>query len=255
MTKLDAQLQALEASVTRLKGLVEPLTDEDLARQSYDDEWSIADVLSHLGSGAVIMRRGIEDALVGDHAPDDFNPSVWATWNAKSDRSKADDALVADRALIDRLGSLSDEERSAFRVTLGPFDLDLSGFVGLRLNEHALHTWDVEVTLDPAATVAADAVDLVVDNLEFVARFRAKPTGSTRTFVVATTDPARSFSFTLSPDAVSFEPAAAASAHDTTMPAESFARLLYGRLDADHTPPIDDPSGVVDELRRAFPGS
>ena len=45
----------LRASSERLHGLVAPLSDDDLTGQSYDDDWTIADVLSHIGSGAVIM--------------------------------------------------------------------------------------------------------------------------------------------------------------------------------------------------------
>jgi hypothetical protein len=32
-------------------------------------------------------------------------------------------------------------------------DLDIAGLAGLRLGEHALHTWDIAVALDPAATL------------------------------------------------------------------------------------------------------
>ena len=39
-------------------------------------------------------------------------------------------------------------------------------------------------------------------------------------------------------------------------PAEAFLRLVYGRLDPDHTPAVDlDAADVtLDELRRTFPG-
>ena len=48
-----------------------------------------------------------------------------------------------------------------------------------RLNEHAFHTWDIAVALDPAAVLPADAADLVIDNLDLVTRFTARPTGDT----------------------------------------------------------------------------
>ena len=34
---------------------------------------------------------------------------------------------------------------------MGPMSVDFDGFVGLRLNEHALHTWDVDAAVDPNA--------------------------------------------------------------------------------------------------------
>ena len=40
------------------------------------------DVLSHLGSGAVIWSRRIDDSLADTTTPDGFNQAVWAEWNA-----------------------------------------------------------------------------------------------------------------------------------------------------------------------------
>jgi hypothetical protein len=40
------------------------------------------------------------------------------------------------------------------------------------------------------------------------------------------------------------------------MPAEALLRLVYGRLDPDHTPPVEisgDP-GLLDRARAALPG-
>ncbi len=39
-----------------------------------------------------------------------------------------------------------------------------------------------------------------------------------------------------------------------TLPAEAFVRLVYGRLDAAHTPPVDTDGVSLDDLRAAFPG-
>jgi hypothetical protein len=38
------------------------------------------------------------------------------------------------------------------------------------------------------------------------------------------------------------------------LPAEAFLRLVYGRLDREHTPPADDNAVDLDQLRAAFPG-
>jgi hypothetical protein len=88
-------LGALRSSVDRLAALVRPLDDVAIAGRAYPSQWTIADVLSHLGSGAVIAQRRLDDALTGSPTPDDFNPSVWDEWNAKSPRTKVDDGLGA----------------------------------------------------------------------------------------------------------------------------------------------------------------
>src|SRR4051794_8750979 len=160
---LDDVFSELRASSDRLRTLVEPLDDAALERSAYPSEWSIADVLSHIGSGAVIMQRRVQDALAGNDLPDDFAPQVWDTWNAKSAREKADDALVADRALVDALAALTDAQLDGLEFKLGPLTMTPCEFFALRLNEHSLHTWDIEVVLHPDARVPTRAAELVVD--------------------------------------------------------------------------------------------
>ena len=75
------------------------------------------------------------------------------------------------------------------------------------MNEHALHTWDVEVVLDPNATVPVDAAIVVIDNLDLIVRFGGRPTGEEHDVNVHTTNPARDFTLTLGADAVSLSPA------------------------------------------------
>jgi hypothetical protein len=95
--------------------------------------------------------------------------------------------------------------------------------------------------------------ELVIDNLELVARFTGKPTGDTAAITVATAGPQRTFTVDLTPEAASFAPGAASAAPDLHLPAEAFARLVYGRLDAAHTPAGIEPS-VLGILRRVYPG-
>ena len=248
-------LRALRSSVDRLAALVQPLDDGAIAGQAYPTEWTIADVLSHLGSGAVIMQRSVDDALAGTAKPDDFNQGVWDDWNAKSPRAKVDDAVAADTALMARLDAVGPDDRKRFQSSIGPFELDWDAFVGLRLNEHLLHEWDIAVTLDPTAPVAPDGAAVVVDNLELIGRFAAKPSGEPRTITIVTTDPERSFTVTVGDGRAALTTAAGAGTADVSMPAESFVRLVYGRFDPDHTPPtVAGEAATLDQLRAVFPG-
>ena len=252
-TDADATVGALRSSVTRLRDLVTPMSDADLTRGAYPAEWSIAQVLSHLGSGAVIMQRRLEDTLAGQATPDDHAPGVWNTWNAKAPAAQRDDALAADTALLARIEAVTPEERSTFVFAMGPMTFGFTEFVGLRLNEHAFHTWDIEAAADPAAAIPRRIAELVADNLELIARYTGKPTGDTTTITVATTDPQRSFTVDLKPDSVTFGASTAAAPADVELPAEAFARLVYGRLDPQHTPP-GDHGPALGTLRRVFPG-
>lgn len=249
----DAHVAALRSSVARLREVVSRLDDGAVTRRAYPAEWTIADVLSHLGSGAVITQRRLEDALSGLSTPEDFAPGVWDEWNAKTPPAQRDDALAADAALLARVEAVTPEEAGAVTFAMGPMTLDFAGFVGMRLNEHALHVWDVEVVDDPAATLPQQAAALVVDNLGLIARFTGRPTGDTATITVATTAPRRVFTVALEPDAVTFGPGPDTGSADLEVPAEAFARLVYGRLDPEHTPP-GVHGAALDVLRRVFPG-
>jgi uncharacterized protein (TIGR03083 family) len=247
------KVEALRESVEDLRALAARLDDPELVSASYCSEWVIADVFSHIGSGAVITERTLRDAVAGTKTPDDFAPSVWDEWNAKSPRAQVDDALAADRAVLEAFEAVSEEQRAVLTFSMGPMSLDFATFAGMRLNEHVFHTWDVAVALDGTAQLLAAAVPLVVDNLEMIAGFVAKPTGETRTIVVRTTDPSRDLTITATPDSVTYA-TTASSSPDLVLPAEAFCRLVYGRLDPDHTPAVTGDQGALTMLRQVFSG-
>ena len=80
-------------------------------------------MLSHLGSGAVIMQRHLEDTLAGQATPDDYAPRVWNTWNAKAPAAQRDDALAADTALLARIEAVTPASGSTFIFAHGTDDL------------------------------------------------------------------------------------------------------------------------------------
>ena len=155
--------------------------------------------------------------------------------------------------MLDGLGSLADDERARFEFAIGPMTFDFAGFIGLRLNEHALHTWDIEVDLDPGAPVAPGSARLVIDNLQMITRFTGKPTGTEHTITVLTSEPRRDFRVVIGADGVSLGPIEPVDEPDLEIPAEAFIRLVYGRLDPAHTPATRGPANLG-ELRNVFPG-
>jgi hypothetical protein len=124
----------------------------------------------------------------------------------------------------------------------------------MRLGEHAVHTWDVAVALDPAARVAPDAVDLLVDTLDQLVARSGKPDGTKRQVQVSTSKPERHFTLEVGETVtlVASEPDEGLA--ELQLPAEALVRLVYGRLDLDHTPPLKTRGVELDELRGIFPG-
>ena len=248
------RLLALRASVVRLRSIVEGLEPSQLRAPAYPSEWTVTQVLSHLGSAGIIMQAHLDAGLAGRELPDTFAQSVWDEWNAKAPAAQAADALEVDRRFLERVESLDDDERVRARVTMGPVTFDLAGLLRARLSEHALHTWDIEVVVDPHATVPSDAAGITLENLEMIVRYAGKPNGSEHDVAIRTFDPDGSFTLSFRTDGLSLAPAEPGNAPDLELAAEAFVRLVYGRLDPAHTPLVRGDNGVLDELRRSLPG-
>ena len=246
------QLHALHASAERLRGIVESLEPSQLTDPAYPREWTIADTLSHLGSGAVIMRATLDAVVSGAPLAEGFNQSVWDEWNAKSPADQAAGVVVADRAFLERVEALTDDERASLQFPFGPMTLGLAEALGMRLNEHAVHTWDVEVVLDPTAVIPEQSAEVILGSLPMIARFAAKDDGDGATSrsdqptcpAVPRDDRRRERALT----------PGAGDGPAVELPAESFVRLVYGRLDADHTP-ADVDAAAIAALRPLFPAS
>jgi uncharacterized protein (TIGR03083 family) len=246
-------LPVLRASTVHLRSVIESNGELDPGTSAYPTDWSIANTMSHIGSGAVILKQRFEDVVTGQESDAGFNQSVWDEWNAKSPADQVSEALVADQALVLALEALSEEKRKTFRLIMGPFDLDFDGFVVLRLGEQALHTWDVEVAIDSTATLSSDVAEVILRSLPRLVAFTGKANDETKEVSVRTIEPARDLMIVFSGDSVSLIDAPHSGAVDVELPAEAFVRLVYGRLDAQHTPPgLNNDS--LEALRKAFPG-
>ena len=244
----DPWIRALRHSHEVLRATVEPLDVDQLRQRSYAKEWSIAQVLSHLGSQAEIFGLFLDAGLTGQDPPgqEAFLP-IWDSWNNREPQAQAQDGLRADNATLERFESLTDDERARLRLKLFGMDLDVTRLAQMRVSEHALHTWDVAVTLDPAATVAPDAVALLIDTLGELAAMAAQPDGKQRELRVSTSDPERHFVLETGEHVTLTSTGDAADLPELRLPAEALVRLFHGRLD-----PQSD--ATLDDLRPVFPG-
>jgi hypothetical protein len=165
------------------------------------------------------------------------------------------------------IGSLTDTQRRTWALPMMGTEQDLCGLLRMRLLEHILHTWDIDLALDASATVPADAAALVVGQLPMIVRHTAKATTPLH-IRVQTVEPELAMRLSLDSDDSQLEttstvqpetgPARADTSQQTPtvlrLPTEAFVRLVYGRLDADHTPPtVDAAPALLDALRAALP--
>jgi uncharacterized protein (TIGR03083 family) len=255
-------IAAVRDSHDRFTALVEPLDADAVEAPSYASEWTIAQVASHLGSQAEIFELFLDAGLTGAPAPggEVFGP-IWDRWNALPGEQQVAESIRSNEALVTKLEQIPSSARESFALAMFGSDLDLSGLAAMRLGEHAVHTWDIAVALDPSATVSAGAVDLLIDRLSDTAARAGRPIASADDGVeilatstaIDTAGPERHYLLNISPE-VALVSADSPAAGAVSLPAEALIRLVYGRLDPDHTPAEVADDARLDQLRTVFPG-
>jgi uncharacterized protein (TIGR03083 family) len=245
----------LRHSHERLASLVYAVSEDFLSSRSYCPDWSVAQVLSHLGSGAEIALMMLDSALSGVPMDRAAIPPIWDSWNAKSPAQQAADCLTSDDVHIRRLEGLTDAEIGGLRVEFFGMELDAAGLVRMRLSEHAVHTWDVAVSIDPAAVVAPDAVALLMGHLPSVAGRSGRPGAEPFRARLRGSCPDVDLLLDVA-DEVALVPWPIDGAADgeVSMPSEALLRMVYGRLDPAHTPPFAGDPELLDRARAVFPG-
>jgi uncharacterized protein (TIGR03083 family) len=250
-------IRALRASHDRLTAIVNPLDADQLRARSYDSEWSIAGVLSHLGSGAEIFLLNLNSGLAGGDQPsgEDYQ-AIWDVWNELPPDEQAARGVAVNGSLVGLVESLSPEQVAAFRVAMFGRTMDLAGLLRMRLSEHAVHTWDVAVALDPSARVSPDAVSLLIDGMGQMMPWMGKKAASPQVIAVTTTDPERAFTLDTGGVTLTAAAADAAPSGSIDLTAEALLRLVYGRVDETAATSGEVRASNVDlaGLRAVFPG-
>jgi uncharacterized protein (TIGR03083 family) len=253
----ERSIRALRAHHDRVAAVASELTDEQLGGPSGAARWTIAQVLSHLGSQSEIMLPPLLAAVDGSAVDAPDNQAVWDRWDASAPRAQADGFVEHGARYLALLEGLSAEQRESVRLDLGflPEPVPLSVALGMRLDEVALHSWDVLVGLDPDAEVDAAAattmLDHFADGVGFLLGFVAKPDQLDRPAVVAIGDHAL-----VVDDTASVRAGTDGATATFTGPPGAALRLIGGRLGPEHTPSGVAVTGNVSlgDLRAVFPG-
>ena len=249
-------IAVLHASHDHLVSVVESLPGGDVRAQSYCDDWSIAQVLSHLGSGAEIALAHLRSAVNGSPTPDrEYYLGVWSRWDAMEPEEMASNFIPSDLQLIAEWEQLDDPTLERIELDFNNQKFDAASAILRRLGEHAIHAWDVEVMANEAALVAPRAVDLLVGwNLGRIGRLArgARPESAPTSVAVRTSAPDRAFSLEIADDVTVGDAAEAPST--ASLSAEAFVRLTVGRLDVRHTPDDAEVTGALSlqDLRTLF---
>lgn len=250
---------ALQASSRRLAETVGGLSDKDLSRPSFADDWSIAQVLSHLGSAAEISTSLLERGLAGDTTGpqrEDVVP-VWQRWDALSAAAQREAWMAADARHLQVLESFDVQQRASARVPYFAGLLSAPVYAGYRLSEQSVHAWDIEVALNPAAVIPTAELRLLWERLDLVAtRFRDAETLKRlgpRQLSVVLTEPPRTMLLDLDAEVHLYPCEPAEPTGTVSGSAEAVLRLVYGRNRLEDG--VASTGAItLQDLRSLFPG-
>lgn len=252
---VDRTIAALHTEHDSLVALLDTITDDQLTSPSGADEWTVAQVLSHLGSGAEIGRAPIAKAA-GESVETEDNQTIWARWDAATPADQAEGFVASNARWLETVDALTPEQRSSLTVDLGflPEPVPLVTALGMRLNEVANHSWDAGVGVDPGAEVNAESAAVLVEQfagpLAFMVGFSSKPGELSGPVSVAA--PGAGVVIEDAVTIVAEVAAPTATFHGSTA---AFVRLLNGRLKDPYAKDVTvDGAVTLADLRRVFPG-
>lgn len=251
-------IEALRGSHERLAQAVGAMGAKEIEGPSYCKDWTVAQVCSHLGSGAEISLNNLESALAGGPPPArESYPPIWDRWNSKSPADQAADCLVSDEAHVSRFESLDEKQLRELRATMLGTEVDAAQLVAFRLGEHAMHTWDVVVSQQPDAKLDQASVNLLIDRAPFLVGRLAKYSGPEKSVRVRTSAPERDLVLNLAEKSSLEESPAGATSHagELQITSEGLLRLVYGRVDPSHQAEATASGEFsLDDLRGIFGG-
>lgn len=133
-----------------------------LGQDSYCTEWKNYQVTSHLGSGSEIFLRSLEAALDGkEPLSDDGRKAIWAHFDSLGPDQVYPEFKDRVGKLLAYLDALPESKYNDIIPTFaGP--LPLPKALLTRLNEMALHVWDVRVKQDPKLTLDSESTRLLL---------------------------------------------------------------------------------------------
>ena len=174
MTSVESQIELAKTLVSSIRKNAGALTPEQLAQPSACADWQVHDVLSHLLGGADRQADSMRRGRTGDSGPPpSFTPmdsSAMSATNAQRDiqrREQLGDGLLAafDSAYsdlqhqIDGLGS-DDWETPCWHLRRGA--ISAADYLELRIQELAIHDWDMRYGLEDSPQLNADCVSILL---------------------------------------------------------------------------------------------
>ena len=174
MPSIEQQVELVKTLVNGIHTRVASLSPEQLARPSACADWQVHDVLSHLIGGAERQADSMRRGRAGDSGPaPGFTPmdsTAMSATNAQRDIQRREqlgggllaayDAAYADlQREIDAIGP-NDWETPCWHLRRGA--ISAADYLELRIQELAIHDWDMRHGLEDSPQLNADCVSTLL---------------------------------------------------------------------------------------------
>ncbi|MCC7371155.1 MAG: maleylpyruvate isomerase family mycothiol-dependent enzyme [Chloroflexi bacterium] len=237
-TVADAR-RMIELSRAEYDGLVaylEALPPEGWTEQSAAADWQVYQVVSHIGSQPAIHGGMIRAGLLGEPPMTDADRrAIWDRFDAMTPEEVYPAFRANNEAFIAMADALTEEQLGASMPWLGgpaPLATVLAG----RLNEQALHAWDIRQAHDSSVKLTAAAVpdllelNLTPGRLGGLVKPDQAPALVGKAIQFLLTDPTGALVLTIGETRVAATDGQTAAPNLTvTLPTEAMVRLLWGR--------------------------
>lgn len=108
-------VEAEDRAWAEFRSLIDHLSDEQLTRDGYLDDWSVKDLMAHMGCWMAEAARVMEQIKQGtfsgwDHDVDELNREWWETWREKDLRSVWAELHSARARMLDEWDRLGPDQ-------------------------------------------------------------------------------------------------------------------------------------------------
>lgn len=174
MSSTESQIELIKTLVSSIGSRASSLSPEQLALQSACSEWQVQDVVGHLIGGAERQIDSMSRGLAGDSGPPQgFTPassSAMSAGNSQRDVQRrvdlGDGLMTAYNDYYARLYDVLDGfnpdhwDTLCWHMRRGP--MPASEYLELRIQELAIHDWDMRKPLEANPSLNPDCIDEVL---------------------------------------------------------------------------------------------
>jgi uncharacterized protein (TIGR03083 family) len=258
--------QLSNAEYAKLVAYLEALPPEGWTEQSAASEWKVYQAVSHIGSQPAIIGGMVKSGLRGEpEMTQDDRLAIWGRFDAMSPEEVFPAFKANNEAFIAMVDSLTDDELGSSMPWLGGSTAPVATVLAGRLNEQALHVWDIVWARDKSVTLTAAAVPDLLDlnltpgRLGSMVKPDAAPQLVGKTIQFLLSDPRVAVALKIGEKGAEASFGKVDNADLTAeLSCEGMVRLIWGRFDvagglADGSLKLSDPS-LAAALQALVPG-